>query len=91
MNWEQMEGSWKQVKGKVKERWGRLTDDDLEKINGRRDQLVGQIQEKYGIAREVAEEQLQQFLVAFQEISQPRKAQASQRPGSEERRRTGTG
>jgi uncharacterized protein YjbJ (UPF0337 family) len=49
-NW--LEGNWKQVKGKVREKWGRLTDDDLEAINGSREQLEGKIQERYGIARD---------------------------------------
>ena len=47
-----VEGNWKQFKGKVKEKWGRLTDDDLAQINGNRDQLEGKIQERYGIARD---------------------------------------
>jgi uncharacterized protein YjbJ (UPF0337 family) len=47
-----VEGNWKQVKGKVKEKWGQLTDDDLDVINGRRDQLEGKIQERYGLARD---------------------------------------
>src|SRR5271154_4358510 len=52
MNWEQFEGKWKQYSGKVKEKWGKLTDDDLQQIAARRDQLVGKIQERYGIAKE---------------------------------------
>jgi uncharacterized protein YjbJ (UPF0337 family) len=48
MDWNRVEGNWKQVKGKIKERWGKLTDDDLNVINGRRDQLEGKIQERYG-------------------------------------------
>jgi len=55
MNWDQVSGQWKQLKGKVKEKWGNLTDDDLDKIEGKRDQLVGKIQQKYGIAKEEAE------------------------------------
>jgi uncharacterized protein YjbJ (UPF0337 family) len=47
-----VEGNWKQVKGKIKEKWGRLTDDDLDVINGRRDQLEGKIQERYGLAKD---------------------------------------
>ena len=47
MDWNRVEGNWKQVKGKVKEKWGKLTDDDLDVINGRRDQLEGKIQERY--------------------------------------------
>ena len=55
MNRNQIEGNWMQIKGKVKEQWGKLTDDDLDRIDGRRDQLVGQLQESYGIAQEEAE------------------------------------
>ena len=52
MDWNRVEGNWKQFKGKVKEQWGRLTDDDLTQINGNRDQLEGKLQERYGIARD---------------------------------------
>jgi uncharacterized protein YjbJ (UPF0337 family) len=58
MNWDQIKGNWNQAKGKVKESWGNLTDDDLAKIDGRRDQLVGRVQERYGIAKEEAERQV---------------------------------
>jgi uncharacterized protein YjbJ (UPF0337 family) len=58
MNWDVIEGNWKQAKGKVKQQWGRLTDDDLEVVSGKRDQLVGQIQECYGIAKDEAERQV---------------------------------
>ena len=51
MNWEQIEGKWKQYSGKVQEKWGKLTDSDLQVIKGRREQLVGKIQERYGIAK----------------------------------------
>jgi len=57
MNSDQMQGKWKQMKGSVKERWGKLTDDDLDVINGQQDQLIGKIQERYGIAREAAQKQ----------------------------------
>jgi uncharacterized protein YjbJ (UPF0337 family) len=56
--WETIKGSWNQTKGAVKEHWGKLTDDDLLKIEGRRDQLVGTIQVRYGITREEAEAQV---------------------------------
>jgi uncharacterized protein YjbJ (UPF0337 family) len=52
MDWNRVEGNWKQIKGKVKEKWGRLTDDDLDVINGRRDQLEGKIQDRYGLAKD---------------------------------------
>tara|TARA_R110000868_G_scaffold61059_4_gene185702 strand:- start:212 stop:409 length:198 start_codon:yes stop_codon:yes gene_type:complete len=58
MNWDQVEGNWKQLSGKVQEKWGDLTNDDLDRISGKRDQLVGKIQEKYGIARDEAEAQV---------------------------------
>ena len=59
--WEKMKGSWSQTKGAVKEQWGKLTDDDLLEIEGRRDQLVGKIQTRYGITREEAERQVGTF------------------------------
>jgi uncharacterized protein YjbJ (UPF0337 family) len=52
MDWNRVEGNWKQVKGKVKEQWGKLTDDDLDVISGKRDQLEGKIQERYGTAKD---------------------------------------
>lgn len=55
MNWDQVAGNWKQLKGVAKEKWGRLTDDDLERMSGQRDQLIGRLQEHYGMAREEAE------------------------------------
>jgi uncharacterized protein YjbJ (UPF0337 family) len=55
MDWNRVEGNWKQLKGKVKEQWGQLTDDDLDKIAGQRDQLEGKIQERYGIAKDQAQ------------------------------------
>lgn len=58
MNWDQIKGKWMQMKGKAKEQWGDLTDDDLERAAGNRDQLVGRVQEKYGVAREEAERQV---------------------------------
>ena len=52
MNWDGIEGNWKQFTGKVKEKWGKLTDDDLTVIKGKRDQLEGKIQERYGYAKD---------------------------------------
>lgn len=52
MDWNRVEGNWKQFKGRVKEKWGDLTNDDLDKVNGQRDQLEGLIQERYGIAKD---------------------------------------
>lgn len=61
MNWDQVEGKWTQYKGKMKEKWGKLTDDDLDVIRGKRDQLVGKIQERYGTAKEEALKQADEF------------------------------
>ena len=58
MNWDTIEGNWKQSMGKAKAQWGKLTDDDLQLVAGRRDQLAGKIQERYGIAKDEAEQQL---------------------------------
>jgi uncharacterized protein YjbJ (UPF0337 family) len=58
MNWDRVEGNWKQFAGKVKEKWGKLTDDDITVINGKQDQLVGRIQERYGVAKDEAEKQV---------------------------------
>jgi len=61
MNWDTTKGNWNQFKGKVKEQWGKLTDDDLARIEGKRDQLLGCVQERYGIEKEEAERQIKQF------------------------------
>lgn len=61
MNWDIVEGNWKQFKGKVKEQWGKLTDDHLDTIAGKRDQLSGKIQETYGISKDEAEKQISAF------------------------------
>ena len=58
MNWDQITGRWTQWKGKVKEQWGKLTDDDLDVIAGKRDQMIGKMQERYGIAKDAAEKQI---------------------------------
>lgn len=62
MNWDRVEGNWKQLKGRVKERWGKLTDDDFDVVAGRRDQLAGKIQERYGLARDEAEREVDSWL-----------------------------
>lgn len=76
MNWEQIEGKWKQIKGSVKERWGKLTDDDLDTIAGKQQQLSGKIQERYGVTKEQAE----------REIDSWRKAQRSEEDFRDEER-----
>ena len=67
MNWDRIEGNWKQMKGKAKARWGKLTDDQFDVIAGKREQLVGRIQEHYGIAKDDAEKQVDQFAASLKE------------------------
>lgn len=62
MNWDQVAGNWKQLRGSLREQWGKLTDDDLHEIAGRREQLVGRLQERYGWAKEEAERQADEFV-----------------------------
>lgn len=61
MNRDQMQGNWKQLSGKIREKWAKLTDNDLEMINGQKEQLIGKIQERYNIARQEAEKQVKDF------------------------------
>jgi len=61
MNKDTVEGNWKQFKGKVREQWGKLTDDDFDVIAGKREQLVGRIQERHGISRDEAERQVKDW------------------------------
>lgn len=61
MNWDRIEGNWKQFSGKVKEKWGQLTDDDLTKINGSREQLEGILQERYGYAKDKVKTEIDQW------------------------------
>lgn len=61
INWDQIQGNWKQFKGHVRQQWGKLTDDEIDQIEGRREVLIGKLQERYGIAREEAEQQVKAF------------------------------
>jgi uncharacterized protein YjbJ (UPF0337 family) len=62
MDWDRIEGNWKQFTGKVKEKWGQLTDDDITTINGNRDQLEGKLQARYGYAKDRARDEVDDFL-----------------------------
>ena len=61
MNWDRIEGNWKQLKGQVQEKWGKLTDDDFDVVGGKREQLAGKIQERYGVAKDEAEKQVSEW------------------------------
>jgi uncharacterized protein YjbJ (UPF0337 family) len=67
MNWDQMEGQWKQLKGSARQKWGELTDDDLDQIKGKQEKLVGRLQERYGIAREEAQKQAEEWRKALRD------------------------
>lgn len=62
MNWETLEGKWNQVKGTLRSKWGKLTDNDVELVKGKRDALIGRIQERYGIERDNAERQVDDWI-----------------------------
>jgi uncharacterized protein YjbJ (UPF0337 family) len=62
MNWDRIQGKWKQMTGKVKEQWGELTDDDLAQVNGNREQLEGKIQARYGYGKDQAKKEIDDWL-----------------------------
>jgi uncharacterized protein YjbJ (UPF0337 family) len=62
MNWDRVQGNWKQLKGQVQTQWGKLTDDDLDVIEGKQTELVGRLQERYGIEKDAAERQVNDWL-----------------------------
>jgi uncharacterized protein YjbJ (UPF0337 family) len=62
MNWDRIEGKWKQMKGSVKQQWGKLTDSDLEMIAGKRDKLIGKLQERYGIQKDEAQKRIDEWV-----------------------------
>jgi uncharacterized protein YjbJ (UPF0337 family) len=61
MNWDQIKGKWHEIKGSVRAKWGDLTDDDIEALDGNREKMVGKIQQKYGLAKEEAEKQVDEW------------------------------
>ena len=65
MNWDRIQGNWKQIKGELKTQWGKLTDDEFDMIAGQRDKLVGKIQERYGCSRDDAEKQVTRWEGAY--------------------------
>ena len=71
MNWDRVEGNWKQLKGKVIEKWGKLTDDDLEVVAGKREKLAGLLQERYGIAKDAAEKQVKDWEDRLKDADRP--------------------
>jgi len=73
MNWDQIRGNWKQLKGSARKAWGDLTDDDLDKIEGERERLVGKIQERYGVAKAEAERRVDSWVSSMdKDASKPR-------------------
>jgi uncharacterized protein YjbJ (UPF0337 family) len=70
MNWDRVEGKWKQLRGSARTKWGKLTDDDLDQVAGKKDKLVGLIQERYGIAKDEADKQTDDWLRSLRDNSQ---------------------
>ncbi|WP_420003202.1 CsbD family protein [Arenibacterium sp. LLYu02] len=68
MNWDIVEGKWKQLKGEVQNQWGKLTDDEVDRIQGNREKFVGLVQERYGIAKDEAERQIDDFAKRQKEL-----------------------
>ena len=64
MNWDRIEGNWKQFKGTLKEKWGKITDDEFDQIGGKKDQLVGKLQERYGMTKDEADRQADAWATA---------------------------
>lgn len=77
MNWDQIEGKWKQVKGRAKQQWAKLTDDDLTYISGKKDQMVGRIQERYGITRDQAQKEADDWARALEAEAKTERGGAS--------------
>jgi uncharacterized protein YjbJ (UPF0337 family) len=69
MNWTQIEGRWQTLTGQLKSEWGKLTDDDLKNVAGKRDQLIGKLQERYGVVKDDAEKQIDKWIAMLK--SQP--------------------
>jgi uncharacterized protein YjbJ (UPF0337 family) len=82
MNWDQIEGKWKQMKGSVKQKWGKLTDDDLDYIAGSRDKFVGRLQERYGVAKEEAQKQADEWMKTHPEVQTTTTAKTGRSGGS---------
>ena len=79
MNQDRIAGQWKQMAGTIKQKWGKLTDDDLDIIDGKHDQLIGKVQEKYGIAREVAQKQVEEWNATLAHDSDVQESDLEQR------------
>ena len=71
MNWDTIQGNWKQLTGRAKQQWGKLTDDELTEIDGRRESFIGRLQEKYGYEKERAEKELSEFIAAIKPETAP--------------------
>lgn len=79
MNWNTIEGNWKQFRGKIRQQWGKLTDDDLDRIAGKRTELIGRLQERYGKTREAADEMVDEWLARVKEPSAEKKTEKAKK------------
>lgn len=81
MNWERIEGNWKNLHDKVRQQWGRLTDEDIDEIEGRRRELAGRIQEAYNVSSDEAERQINRFADSLRDDKPPTTARSARRSG----------
>jgi uncharacterized protein YjbJ (UPF0337 family) len=84
MNWEQVSGRWHQITGQVKSEWAKLTDDDLKNIAGKKDQLIGKVQERYGVLKEDAEKQVNEWIAKFLPTHDKKKPSPDAKPAKHE-------
>lgn len=79
MNWDRIEANWEQVKGRFRQKWGKLTGDDLEQAKGLRDRLTGLLEERYAVAKDEAEKQLDEFVSSLESEQEPHEGRAELR------------
>lgn len=82
MNWDQVDGQWKQLQGRIKSKWAKLTDDDLMHLSAKKDDLVGKVQERYGIMKDAAEAQVDEWLRELRHSDDESPSTRVDRPGS---------
>jgi uncharacterized protein YjbJ (UPF0337 family) len=81
MNWDQIEGKWKQLKGSARERWGRITDNEWNEIAGQRERFIGKVQERYGVAREQAEREVDEWCHGIRDAGSHERTQQAHASG----------
>jgi uncharacterized protein YjbJ (UPF0337 family) len=81
MNWDQLQGEWMQVKGRLRERWGKLTDQDIESIGGKKDRLLGALRERYGLEADKATREVEGWMSNLEQKIKGNKEKPGEKPG----------